>query len=218
MVNELSARKCAGCGYDLISAPAGGDSGNSWLSGFFGLFSRQRPATPTPTAATPTGRCPYCRAVNSPQAATCIGCGHPLNVPLQAQYRRPRQPFSERFKSYVTAHWQGFATAAVFIGGATFLLWASSSEKNQEQERKARCTSQARGKLNPKYQIITKTTSIKFIPVSSKTTYDVTYTFQVNGATLTGKSNWAFEPTQLDVQVHYEPENPSNNYADPFNN
>lgn len=210
MVNALNARQCDGCGYDLTGASSGGQRG-SGFSNLFGGGARQSNPTPAPGTGNLSARCPYCRAVNAPNAAVCGGCGHPLNAPLQVQRYQP--PFFDRLKTYVTGHWKGVGAAIIFLLVMVVIVIPTINEKAAERARKARCTYHANGMLDLTYTRVTKIYRIKYIPITTSS-YEVTYTFEANGKTYTGKDNLPLEPTRREIVVNYEPEDPTNNHTE----
>jgi hypothetical protein len=210
MVNNLNARRCDGCGYDLVGDASGGQRG-SGFSNFFGGSSRQPNAAPVAGTGSLSSRCPYCRAVSAPHLSHCAGCGHPLNAPLQALMYKP--PFFERFKNYFAEHWKGMGGAVIVLVVTLTVAGMAISEKTAESAKRARCTYMASGTLDPKYYKVTKTRRIRFIPITS-TYYEVTYTFEANGKTYSGKGEMSFEPRRKEIVVKYEPEDPTNNYTE----
>lgn len=213
MVNYLDARQCGGCGHDLVGSSQPEPGRWSWLGNLFGGASSRSVAKPTAPTEQLSSRCPYCRVANFPNAQNCTGCGHPLNVPLQIQKYKP--PFSERVRDYFSGHWQGFAGSLAVLVAVLIFAGFAASEKQEEESRRARCTRYARGTLNPNYTKVTKTVRVRWVPIS-KTTYEVTYRFQVAGKTYDGHDSWNFEPTERAIVVTYDPDDPSNNLSDQF--
>jgi hypothetical protein len=210
MVNKLNARQCDGCGYDLVGASSGGQQG-SFFSNLFGGGARQTSAAPAAGTGSLSSRCPYCRAVNGSNLSHCSGCGHPLNAPLQARMYKP--PLTERLSHYFTSHWKGMGGAIIVLVVALTVAGMAISEKSAESARRARCTYMANGTLDPSYYKVTKTRRIRFIPITS-TYYEVTYTFEANGRTYSGKGEMSFEPRRREIVVKYEPEDPTNNFTE----